>query len=329
MNLSIVIPIYNVAEYLPRCLASLPDNCKIILVNDGSTDNSDEICVAFSQGKDNILLIEKENGGLSDARNAGMKYVDSEYVFFLDSDDWIDSSILSKALEYATEHDLDWVQCGYAYDFERKMLISKSYLRPCVHTKESVMSELSSNGYIKNFAWGKIYRSSIVKKYDFPLGKFFEDSYWQYKIIHNCHKFGIYPAIVTYYRQRSNSISGTFSSKNLDLIQGLSEQLEFVSTHYKSIAPNAALNLWIVAEDCAKYAANAHKDIKSAYDIALSLIKEKYNDLIQLGIQHQSLFYRMLYHNKFNQNKYMTAFYSILIRGIETLKRSDNINIRK
>ncbi len=329
MSLTIVIPVYNVAKYLPRCLSSLSEDYKIILVNDGSTDNSDELCFAFTKNRNNVLLVEQENSGLSEARNTGMKYVNSDYVFFLDSDDWIDSSILTKALDYATEHDLDWVQCGYAYDFGEKITISKCHRNPYMPTKEFVMSDLSSNGYIKNFAWGKIYRSSIVKNYKFPSGKFFEDSFWQYKVIHHCNRFGIYPAIVTYYRQRPNSISGMFSSKQLDLIQGLSNQLDFISEHYESIAPDAALNLWLIAENCAKCATNAHKDIKNAYCGALKHIKEKYNSLIHIGIERKPLLYKMLYHHKFKQNSVVTAFYSILVRGIESLNKSNYIDIPK
>ena len=111
---SIIIPIYNVEQYLDRCIKSVINqtykNIEIILVDDGSTDKCPEICDQYAQKDNRIVVIHKENGGLSSARNAGMKVLKGEYMLFADSDDWIKENTVEELLQIAIEHDVDFVR---------------------------------------------------------------------------------------------------------------------------------------------------------------------------------------------------------------------------
>ena len=109
INLSVVIPIYNVEQYLRQCLDSIGvlgrDDVEAILVNDGSTDGSRNICVDYVNKWSNVTLIDKENGGLSDARNKGTEAAAGEYIYYLDSDDWLEPDAIDKLYRFAVEND--------------------------------------------------------------------------------------------------------------------------------------------------------------------------------------------------------------------------------
>lgn len=112
-KLSIIIPVYNVEKYVGRCLEScldqdLPkDEYEIIVVNDGTQDNSVQVIEKYIKPENNVTLIHRENGGLSAARNTGLKHAQGEYVWFVDSDDWIEKDSLSKLIQYIKKYDLD------------------------------------------------------------------------------------------------------------------------------------------------------------------------------------------------------------------------------
>lgn len=255
IQLSIIIPIYNVSNYLKRCLDSvysqIEDNWEVILVDDGSTDDSGEICEESKSKYPQTIVIHKENGGLSDARNAGIKIAKGNYIYFLDSDDWLVSNAISILLNFAINNNCEIVQGGFYYAYDdyllydnRKIGISQT---PFILNRKNAMIELIKNEYIKNFAWGKLYKCSLVKKYLFPKGKYFEDSYWQHLIVNETNNYGIIPTPLYYYRQRESSISGQFNIKSLDLLKGYEERLNFVSNNYPQLTNLMAKQLWNIS----------------------------------------------------------------------------------
>lgn len=303
LDLTIVVPVYNVEKFLPECLESLPNNCRIILVDDGSTDKSGEICKAYAGNRENIRVITKENGGLSDARNAGINFVETDYVFFLDSDDYIDSQALIHAFEFASKRGLDWVQCGYAYLYEHEAIVFKAWPGAEMLSKSHVMDALVEDGYIKNFAWGKIYRTEIVRRHPFPKGKFFEDSFWQHLIVNESESFGVWGEVATFYRQRSGSISGKFSTRNLDLLEGLEQRLKFFianTPQSKQRLAQAAFQLWSVAEESVKLAEGTSEELYATYSRSAKRIKCAYRELISTGISLQSFLIRQEMRTRFS-----------------------------
>lgn len=330
VELTIVIPVYNVKEYLAECLKSLPDGVRVVLINDGSTDGSDVICREYEQSNHYAKLVNKENGGLSDARNVGMRYVTTDYVFFLDSDDKIDGKNLMQALAYAVDNQLDWVQCGYVYDYGDYLLAHKHIGSLSLMNRDQVMDCLVRDGIIKNFAWGKLYRSNIVQKVEFPKGKYFEDSYWQYQIIHQSNRFGFFPDRVTYYRSRNNSISGNFSSRNLDLIHGLMFRLDFIEKNYPQLASTAAFKLWDTATKF-ELIAQEIEELRDIYSSASLEIRNKYYDLIKRGIQEQKGLNRFTNEAKFCHHKLRHKIGKLLLKIYDRifLAKFEIIRLRK
>lgn len=234
--ISVIIPIFNVQEYLQQCLDSLyeqiDDSVEVILVNDGSTDCSLAICKDYVLRYPETILVDKENGGLSDARNAGIEVATGEYVYYLDSDDWLAPHAIKTLYDFAIENHCEVVQGGFYYAYDDRLLYDNRYKKPFVIDRNQALLELIKNDYVKNFAWGKLYKADIVKRHLFPKGKFFEDSYWQHLIVHETSQYGIVPTPLYYYRQRQTGISGEFSLRNLDLLWGYEERLKFIQVNY-------------------------------------------------------------------------------------------------
>ena len=160
-KVSIIIPIYNVEKYLNKCISSIANqtykNLEILLVNDGSPDRCPEMCDGWTKNDDRIKVIHKENGGPSDARNAGLEYANGEYLLFVDSDDYIELDLVEKVLYSVNGHD--FVLFGYFIENldENDCLISK---KPCDFNRENLLSMLSVVGYI----WNKMYKRSFITK---------------------------------------------------------------------------------------------------------------------------------------------------------------------
>lgn len=249
---SVIIPVYNVAAYLPRCLDSLTKQdfegaMEIILVDDGSTDSSAAICQDFCRTCPQATLHRQENKGLSEARNAGIKAASGEWLFFLDADDWLAPQALSKLLSYADANVCDMVIGSFYYAFDDHLLYDDRWFNgqePFILSREDAMRELILQHFFKNFAWGKLYRADVVKKHPFRPGVYFEDSYWQHLIVHEMQRIGVIPEPLYYYRQRTDSISGSFSARNLDLLKGNEERLHFIIDHYPSLTEIAVRGFW-------------------------------------------------------------------------------------
>lgn len=252
MKISVIIPVYNVASFLPKCLDSVYaqdlDGVEVVLVNDGSTDDSLSICEYYKQRYPLTIVVNKENGGLSDARNVGTAVAHGDYIFYLDSDDWLAPNALTSLYDMAIKYDSDVVQGGFYYAYEDKLLrdMTESCLE-YVMTRQQAMGELVRQEAIKNFAWGKLYRKSIVSRFAFPVGKYFEDSYWQHLVINEVNKYCILSTPLYYYRQRQSGISGGFSMKQMDLLNGYEVRMDFIRTCYPELEKDMAQRWWNTA----------------------------------------------------------------------------------
>ena len=251
-QVSIIIPIYNVEKYLKQCLDSLypqtTPSMEVILVNDGSTDKSLEICKEYKEKYPSTIIINKENGGLSDARNAGTAIATGKYIYYLDSDDWLTSDALEQLYNFAEEHQCEVVQGNFFYAYIDHLLLDNRYIKEeqsgFILSRKEAMKELIKNEYIKNFAWGKLYLTSISKKYPFKKGAYFEDAFWQHHIINEVNRYGVLPTPLYYYRQRENSISGNFSIRNLDLLKGYEERLKFIQKEFPELSTIMMEKFW-------------------------------------------------------------------------------------
>lgn len=291
--ISIVIPVFNVSEYLKDSLESVYSQgeipCEIILVNDGSTDDSFSICKDFKKRyPDHTVIIDKANGGLSDARNAGINVATGEWIYFFDSDDKLVPGALIMLHGFALSHGCSMVAGGYYYDYGSYLLYDDRWLKDrnsFVLSRNKAMAELIKQRFLKNFAWGKLYKTEVVKKHPFRKGVYFEDSYWQHLIIDECEKVGIVPKPLYYYRQRVNSISGSFSERNLNLLEGNEERLRFISEYYPDLQQVMASSFWRMCNSFKRIAESTGKDeLISLYSRYYSEVETRYKDLFDSSL---------------------------------------------
>src|SRR5690554_917151 len=246
--ISLIIPIYNVEDYLAQNLLSVKNqtyrNFEVILVNDGTTDLSASIAEDFVRVDERFKLIHQENKGLSGARNTGLKEAKGDYVFYLDSDDILEDTALELLVNAAVKYQADVVQGNFYYDYPEYLLLNQQQQKEIeVYNKKEAMSALLEHKTVLNFAWGKLIKTDLAKKHEFPEGKFYEDTFWKYKVIHDVEKYVALKQPVLYYLQRGSAISGAFSMRNLDQLEGEIQRLEFVKKNYPKEFEEQALKL--------------------------------------------------------------------------------------
>lgn len=166
-RLSIVIPIYNAEQYIDKCLSKLlkqiSSDDEVILINDGSSDGSEEKCKYYQETQPNVRYYTTVNGGPSKARNEGLKKANGKYLIFLDSDDYIEDNYISQMLKYIENFDL--VVCGYNIVKEFNGKTEKISIKSRSYSKEDII-DLLCNSELINVLWNKIYKLDIIKKYN-------------------------------------------------------------------------------------------------------------------------------------------------------------------
>ena len=219
-KISIIVPVYNVEKYLPRCVDSLIQqtysNIEIILVEDGATDSSDAICDTYQKKDSRIKVIHKKNGGLSDARNKGIEIATGEYVACVDSDDYVTSDMYEILLKNLKETNSDISIGNYkmiANEENRKE--DRTYHYDVIEDKTAMMVNLLEHPCIQNYAWNKLYKRELFDNVYYPYGKKMEDLGTTYLLFDKCHKIVYTKDIVYYYYQREDSI---VNKKNLSLV---------------------------------------------------------------------------------------------------------------
>lgn len=245
---SIIIPIFNVKTYLKACLDSVREQSyrhfEVIMINDGTKDNSAEIAQDYVNQDQRFHLFHQSNQGLSAARNEGLKHVKGQYVFYLDSDDRLVDVALELLVNAAEKHHAEVVQGNFYYDYPDYLLLNKLQKEPVItYTSEEAMWELLDQKTILNFAWGKLIQTNIAKECNFPVGKFFEDTLWIAQIIHRCRHYVAIQSPILYYLQRSMGISGGFSVRNLDQLEEELKRIEFLKDNYPKSYYKKALAL--------------------------------------------------------------------------------------
>ena len=220
--ISIIVPVYNVENYIEECLDSIKNqthkDIEVILVNDGSTDGSREICEQYCEKDSRFKLINQENQGLSEARNVGVRASIGEYIFFVDSDDVVKVDILEILLPFMVE-DVDIVGCSYSYQKE-DLQLQKSPNVVFQGDSYEAISSCINYGRVNSLAWGKLYRRRIVEAVPFLKGLLYEDTYTGIVNLKYIRKMIVIDTIRYYYRIRSNSImKKEFSKKNLDVFK--------------------------------------------------------------------------------------------------------------
>ena len=224
IKVTIIVPVYNVEAYLDKCLNTLVNQTlkeiQVIVVNDGSKDDSYKIIENYAEEfNDKIVYIKKENGGLSDARNAGLPYATGDYIGFVDGDDYVDITMFEKMYTAAKRGNADIVECDYykVYNKKLKPKIGKIYEIKDMMVKARVC------------AWNRIVKREIIMNNGilFPKGLQYEDNEYLYKLIPHISKIEFIKEPLYYYVQRDNSICQTFDGRVTDIYQVMDNVFEY------------------------------------------------------------------------------------------------------
>lgn len=224
-KVSVIVPIYNVEKYLEKCINSLLsqtlEDIQIILVNDGSKDNSGNIAKEYEKNnKNRIIYVEKENGGLSDARNYGLKYATGDFIAFLDSDDYIEKNAYEEMFNKAIEENADYVECDFIWEFPNKIRVDKQY--PYKNKKEML-------SFVRVVAWNKLIKRQLItdNNLEFPKGLRYEDVEFTYKLIPFINKFTYVDKPFIHYVQREGSIANVQNERTAEIFTVLDNVIEF------------------------------------------------------------------------------------------------------
>lgn len=219
--ISVIIPVYNVKDYLRQCLDSVIGQSfrqlEIIVVDDGSTDGSGAICDAYARTDDRIRVYHTENRGLASARNYGLDRASGAYLFFADSDDWMDENAMSLLLETAAAYDADIAVGRICREWKNKTVYPAPTEKIRVLHGEGILSAFA-DGLFSDVAWNKLYRAEVFSQLRFPDGKNYEDNFTTYKLMKTLSENNGTAVIVSdapfHFRARKSSISHTLSLKN-------------------------------------------------------------------------------------------------------------------
>lgn len=228
-KVSVIVPVYNVEKYLQKCLETLVNQTlkeiEIIVINDGSTDNSQAIIDSFMSKYSNIICLKKENGGLSDARNYGFAYATGEYIGFIDSDDYVDLDMYETLYNKAKEENYQIVECNLHHVYEDGTIDTEEG-KHITDKKEMLMMG-------RSVVWNKIYRRDwlLETQVIFPKGYIYEDVEFYLKLIPHVDRYAYVDAALVYYVQRGNSLNNKQSLKTLHIL----DILKHISDYYKEI----------------------------------------------------------------------------------------------
>ena len=238
--ISVIIPIYNVEAYLKRCVDSVINqtykNLEIILVDDGSPDNCPQICDDYAKQDSRVKVVHKENGGLSDARNAGLKIAKGEYISFIDSDDWINLEMFKRMVEVAIDKNADIVECNVynAYDSYIEKYNTDQYDEYI--DNYSIIEAYIKDYKIKTVVWNKIYKKELLNGIEFALGKYNEDEFFTYQVLAKARSYVHLEDYYYNYYQREGSIMGSsFSLKKLDSLEGAVNRAMYIKENYPNL----------------------------------------------------------------------------------------------
>ncbi len=294
-KISVIIPVYNVEKYLEKCLESVINqtykNLEIIVVNDGSKDTSGDICDIFAKKDDRIKVIHKINGGLSDARNAGMKIATGDYIGFVDSDDYIAEDMFSTLYELAEKHNCEISIVSFYEMMDNRLLSVQRSGELDVMDKETAIKELLIDTKIQSYAWNKLFKRELFLDIDFPVGKNFEDIATTLLLFEKANKIVRLEEPKYYYLRRNDSIVGVRNYKTYaDYIEVLLSKYEYLEGKYKELDVYNEYNfiismIWVYTI----IVAFEINDLESKIDEIFPLLKkltEKNSDLLNKELDH-------------------------------------------
>lgn len=246
--ISVIVPVYNVEKYLKKCvesvLAQTMKEIEIILVDDGSTDTSRTMCDAFAEKYEQIRVIHKDNGGLSSARNAGVKIAEGSYVGFVDSDDYIAPDMYEVLYKEIEKNQADVAVCGVYDVYRTKMTPQCESMDTFVCDNAEMFGHILIGEKISGTVCNKLIRMNIAKKLLFPEGKLFEDAFYCGQLVQHVTKAAVTTKPYYYYVHREGSITtSVYKQKDMDVIEAFTIDTAIVKEQFPQLRQEAKFAL--------------------------------------------------------------------------------------
>lgn len=230
---SVIVPVYKVEKYLDKCIGSIVNqtyrDIEIILVDDGSPDNCPQMCDEWAEKDSRIRVIHKENGGLSDARNAALDICTGRYVVFVDSDDYVHPEYVAYLVELIKQNNADLAICGFWHETEEGKQLNRfaDNNQLYIMDQHQAIKEMCDGVLFSNSAWAKIFPRTFFEDIRFPVGRLYEDLAVMHKLFFKAETIAFGQRALYYYIWRENSITtAKFSFKQLDAVTYAEEMCE-------------------------------------------------------------------------------------------------------
>lgn len=239
--ISMIVPVYQVEKYIAQCIESVLNQTfcdfELILVDDGSKDDSGKICDSYATKDNRVTVIHTENKGAASARNTGLDHSQGKYIMFLDGDDYLSEQMIEKMYRDITAHQCDISVCDF-------LNLTEDGNNFVVHTKDEIVDGRTVLEVRKNernhglwtVVWNKIYRREVLEKVRFPEGKYFEDEYFCTELYPKVKRIHVMEDVLCYHRVLSTSTMNTQKTENyIDLLEALQKRLEtYIRSGYSS-----------------------------------------------------------------------------------------------
>lgn len=311
--ISIIVPVYNVEQYIEKCVISIMNqtykNIEIILVDDGATDNSGKICDELKEKDNRITVIHKKNGGLSDARNAGLKIAKGEYIGFVDSDDYIEQDMFEALYKINKQNDADISIVSFYELYGGKVIGVRASKSLEVFNKIDAIKELLIDTKIQSYAWNKLFKRELFKDINFPTNKNFEDIATTLLLFEKANKIVLLESPKYYYVRRDDSIIGVKNYKTYkDYLDVIYNKYLYLDGKYKELdlynAYNFIINMiWVYTIIVAFDLEEVYKEFENHYKLFEELINLYGNNIIdKLDNYNKSVLYMMLLNKEISRN---------------------------
>lgn len=283
--ISVIVPVYKVEKYIRKCIDSIINqtykNLEIILVDDGSPDNCPQICDEYAQKDSRIKVIHQENMGVSVARNNGLDIATGKYIGFVDSDDYIESTMFEDLLDALVNNDAQMSICNFNVITDKEKYIRNKYPNTKTYNKKEILRELILDKNIQSYPWNKLYTKTLFEKIKFPAGKNYEDIGTTFYLIEQCEKIQLIGKAEYNYINRSDSIVFNVKEKTVvDYLDIIMKRYEYIYQKYEDLRNCNFYYLaktLITANNDIKRIEEPSKNLKAKYDEIYLKVKENFS----------------------------------------------------
>lgn len=236
--ISVIVPVYNVEKTLERCIDSIVtqsySDLEIILVNDGTQDSSRDICEEYKKKDSRIIIVDKENGGLSSARNCGLDICSGEYISFIDSDDWIEQDFYRTLINNMVKYECDIVISNtFNIDEEGRRWRPYKAESGMYLGEEALKCNLGCGYPCDDVVWNKLYKKELWEEIRFPFGRIHEDTFVMAKVMSRAKRVYFDDTISYFYLQRGDSIAHqSFNKKSIDKFDAYAEVAQYIYANF-------------------------------------------------------------------------------------------------